>query len=178
VIGLFLACGKASNVLVAAQSSAVNAWGTWSASWAWGFALIAFTITVHAVGVVAIAEGVQKSGMIKQLARSALFRDALRAIVTILVVALLLAALHGIECVLWAAAYLRLGAISAPADAVLYSVDSMTTRGSYTLALDRPWLMLGALESANGWLLFGISTAFLFAVIMEIWTMLKRYADL
>jgi hypothetical protein len=45
------------------------------------------------------------------------------------VIGLLLAVLHGIECGIWAAAYLWLGALDSPTDALLYSVDAMSTRG-------------------------------------------------
>ena len=36
-------------------------------------------------------------------------------------------ALHGIEAAIWAAAYVWLGALDSPIEAMLYSVDSMTT---------------------------------------------------
>jgi hypothetical protein len=60
-------------------------------------------------------------------------------------VGLLLAALHGVEAAIWAAAYLWLGALDTPSDAILYSVDSMTTRGASGLTLQRHWQMMGAL---------------------------------
>ena len=43
---------------------------------------------------------------------------------------LLLAVLHGIEAALWAAAYWWLGALNSAAQALLYSVDSISTRGA------------------------------------------------
>ena len=52
-----------------------------------------------------------------------------------------------------------------PQEALLYSVDSITTRGASGLMLERGWRMMGALEAADGMLLFGISTAFIFAVM-------------
>ena len=88
-------------------------------------------------------------------------------------VGLLLAVLHGIEATIWAAAYLWLGAIDSPIDAMLYSVDSMTTRGASGLMLQRHWRMMGALEAADGMLLFGISTAFIFAMMQAYWPMLS-----
>jgi hypothetical protein len=84
----------------------------------------------------------------------------------------LLAALHGIEATIWAAAYLWLGALDSPVDAMLYSVDSMTTRGASGLMLRRHWQMMGALEAADGMLMFGISTAYMFAVMQVYWPML------
>jgi hypothetical protein len=56
------------------------------------------------------------------------------------------------------------------ADAILYSVDSMTTRGSSNgLYLDRQWRVMGATEAGDGMLLFGVSTAFLFYVMVRVW---------
>jgi hypothetical protein len=78
---------------------------------------------------------------------------------------LLLAVLHGVEAAFWAAAYLWLGAFNSPGAAILYSVDSMATRGASGLMLHPPWQMMGALEAADGMLLFGISTAFIFTVM-------------
>src|SRR6516165_4825885 len=78
---------------------------------------------------------------------------------------LLLAALHGVEAALWAAAYWWLGALNSLTDAILYSVDSMSTLGASGLTLEPHWRMMGALEGMDGMLLFGISTAYIFAVM-------------
>ena len=78
---------------------------------------------------------------------------------------LLLAMLHGAEAAVWATAYWQLGAIGTLEEAMFYSVDSITTRGASGLTLEQPWRTMGALEAANGVLLFGMSTAFLFAVM-------------
>jgi hypothetical protein len=50
----------------------------------------------------------------------------------------------------------------------------MTTRGASGLPLDRHWRQLGAIEAMNGFLLFGISTAYLFAVMHAYWPMLMK----
>jgi hypothetical protein len=86
-----------------------------------------------------------------------------------------LAVLHGVECAIWAAAYLWLGALDSPLDALLFSVDSMTTRGASGLTLQRHWQMMGALEAVDGMLLFGVSTAYIFAVMQEYWAMLSQH---
>ena len=67
-----------------------------------------------------------------------------------------------------------LGALGSPKDAILYSVDSMTTRGASGLTLQQHWRMMGALEAAGGMLLFGISTAYIFAVMQVYWPMLSK----
>jgi hypothetical protein len=83
-------------------------------------------------------------------------------------------AARGVEATVWAAAYFWLGALDSPDDAILYSVDSMTTRGASGLVLQQHWRMMGALEAAGGLLVFGISTAFMFAVLQAYWAMLFK----
>jgi hypothetical protein len=90
------------------------------------------------------------------------------------VVGLLLAALHGIEAALWAAAYWWLGALNSPADAILYSINSISTRGASGQMLEQHWRLMGALEAADGMLLFGISTAYIFTVMQAYWPLITR----
>ena len=40
--------------------------------------------------------------------------------------------------------------------------------------MERHWLTMGALEAAGGMLLFGISTAYIFAVMQLYWPMLSE----
>jgi hypothetical protein len=40
--------------------------------------------------------------------------------------------------------------------------------------LDPHWQLMGALEALNGILLFGLTTAFLFAMIQEVWPLGSR----
>jgi len=98
-------------------------------------------------------------------------------VVIVCTVGLLLAVLHVLEAGLWAAAYWWLGAISSPADAILYSVDSISTRGGSGLELDRQWQPMGALEAVDGMLLFGISTAFIFAFMQTYWSIITNSGD-
>ena len=51
---------------------------------------------------------------------------------------------------------------------MLYSLGAITSDGS-NLVLDDHWSLMGAVESLNGILLFGLTTAFLFAMIQEAW---------
>ena len=144
-----------------------------SVNWAWGLSLIALTIAIHAMGVVMMAIaglGIRARLEIRNL--------GLRHVILIVTggvgaVGLLLAVLHGIEATIWAAAYVWLGALNSPKDAILYSLDSMTTRGASGLMLELHWQMMGALEAADGMLLFGISTAYIFAEMQVSWPMLS-----
>ena len=143
-----------------------------TANWTWGLALIALTIAMHATGVVVLA-----FVSLRIRVRIANRRLGLRYVIPIVVglvaaAGLLLAVLHGIEAAIWAAAYLWLGTIDSPSDAILYSVGSMSTRGVSGLTLQGPWRMMGALEAVDGVLLFGISTAYIFALMQTYWPML------
>jgi hypothetical protein len=40
--------------------------------------------------------------------------------------------------------------------------------------LDEHWQLLGALEALNGWLLFGLTTAFLFGIVKKLWLTSER----
>ncbi|OKO70300.1 hypothetical protein [Bradyrhizobium sp. AS23.2] len=51
---------------------------------------------------------------------------------------------------------------------MLYSIGAMTTFGHASLHLSDRWQMLGALEALNGMLLFGLTTAFLYATIRSV----------
>jgi hypothetical protein len=146
----------------------------WGASWAWGLSLIALTLGLHAVGLV--VTGVILARLEKQLGSRNL-RHAGELAGGALIIALagsMLAVLHGIEAALWGAVYLLVGAVDVYSDAILYSVDSISTRGASGLNLQPHWKMMGALEAVDGMLLFGISTAFLFTVLERVWKRLAR----
>lgn len=135
--------------------------------WVWSIVLVIATIVIHVVGISAIAIGLR--GFWVREARNKALLDTMPGTVSIVTVAaLLLAALHGAESMLWAVAYLRLGALPSMNDAILYSLGSMSTRGS-PVDLQPPWRVMGPMESIDGMLLFGISTAFLFALLRRFW---------
>ena len=54
---------------------------------------------------------------------------------------------------------------------MLYSLSAMTSYGHANLCLEEKWQLMGALEALNGMLLFGFTTAFLFAMIQRVWVM-------
>jgi hypothetical protein len=144
-------------------------------NWAWGLSLIALTMAMHGTGVILMAlRGLRIRARIKSRNYLTLRRLAAIQIGLIGTLGLLLAALHGVEAALWAAAYWWLGALNSPTDAILYSVDSMSTRGASGLTLEPHWRMMGALEGMDGMLLFGISTAYIFAMMQAYWSLMTR----
>ncbi len=146
-----------------------------STSWTWGLSLIALTIAIHTTGVVVMA----LAGLVIRIRWLETRTLGLGHVILIMIGAILgvgppLAALHVIEAMVWAAAYVWLGALDSPQDAILYSLNSMSTLGGSGLTLQPIWRMMGALEAANGMLLFGISTAYIFAVMQAHWPLLSK----
>ena len=141
----------------------------WEESWTWGLSLIVLTIAIHATGVASMGLLVRVVN-VRAKSMSLQLRDALAILIGLIGAAgLLLALLHGFEAGLWAAAYWWVGALHSWTEAIFYSVDSITTRGAAGLTLEGRWQMMGALEAMDGVLLFGISTAFIFAAIQVFW---------
>jgi hypothetical protein len=141
-------------------------------NWTLGLSLIALTITMHA-GAIALA------ALKMQRIRGCLEHRELRLAGTFVVLVgligtlgLLLVILHGLEAAAWAVAYRWLGALDTAHNAILYSLDAISTRGSSHVLLGTPWQIMGALEAVDGMLLFGISTAFIFAVMQNFWPIL------
>jgi hypothetical protein len=140
-----------------------------------GLSLIVLTIAIHTTAVVLMAFGLDKRVSVPADTHQP---DRLRAIPKMIghigAVALTLAALHGLEGALWASAYWGLGALDSLSDASVFSLATMTTFEIPGLTLPPRFQMLSALEAMNGVLLFGISTAFLFAVLQAHWQSLSR----
>jgi hypothetical protein len=142
----------------------------WGSDWAWGCPLIVLTVIIHVIGL----------GYISRKAISIYDDDGKRrrhpqiALAVVLGSSTLLATfLHAMETGIWALAFRGLGALPDFRDAMLYSLGAMTTYGHQDLTLEAQWRLLGAIEALNGWLLFGLSTAFLFWLIQEV-TNIKR----
>ena len=145
-------------------------WGTWNVNWSWALVLVPLTIVMHVAAIAGVAIGLERLRG-KPLLESGLpgWHAFIRVLISIAAIALMLTIMHALECGIWTFAYLRLGAFSSPAEAALYSVDSMTTRGASDLHPEAHWRLLGATEALDGMLLFGISTAFLFYVMARLW---------
>ena len=137
----------------------------WRLDWVWGLPLIVLTVVFHAycLGLISKAVMSMLSGAERLGNRSA------GAIFTMGGTALSATVLHGFEGIIWAGAYRFLGALQDNTSAMLYSLSAMTSYGHETLQLAPRWQMMGALEALNGWILFGLTTAFLFNVMQKAW---------
>ncbi|HEX9170296.1 MAG TPA: two pore domain potassium channel family protein [Roseiarcus sp.] len=94
---------------------------------------------------------------------------------TFIMVAILLAlAGHLGEIALWALTLDISGAVPDIGAAIYSSAGSYTTSGS-DIALPPQWKLLGPFEAVDGMLMFGVSTAFIFAVVNRL--IHARYDD-
>ncbi|HTP69119.1 MAG TPA: hypothetical protein VMJ35_09470 [Dongiaceae bacterium] len=136
----------------------------WTSDWLWGLPISVVTVVIHVLGLFAIK---------RQFDRYLI--EASRRSFTFIVLSLIAGAtvcvtmLHGIEGTIWAIAFRLLNAIPTQKEAVLYSLNAMTTFGHSGFVLAGQWHLMGSLEALNGWILFGLSTAFLYAVIQQVW---------
>lgn len=87
-----------------------------------------------------------------------------RQALVLLVVMLGIFALHTVEIWTYALAFYQLDEFASFEAALYFSTSSFTTVGFGDLVMSPRWRMLSAIESANGWILFGWSTAFMLTV--------------
>jgi hypothetical protein len=66
--------------------------------------------------------------------------------------------------------FVFLEALPDGATAKLYSLNALTAYGHTNVQLEQKWQLMGAMESLNGWILFGLSTAYLFLLIQVLWS--------
>ena len=69
---------------------------------------------------------------------------------------------------MWAIVFLTIGEISTFEKAFYYSAQNYTALGYGDIVLSERWRLLGPLEAINGLLLFGLSTAVMFAVMSRL----------
>jgi hypothetical protein len=142
----------------------------WRADWEWGLPLIVITVLIHVLGLRMVnVKGVN----LYTCERDKCHPTAVFALV-ISGVILFATCLHAVEAGLWAGCYMFLGAQPDFKSAMLYSLGAMTTYGS-GLRLDDPWRLMGAIEALSGWLLFGLTTAFLYSAIQQCFQVETRF---
>jgi len=83
---------------------------------------------------------------------------------------------HLIEIALWAALFVICGEFQEFGIAYYFSAVNYTTLGYGDLIMSPSWKLLGPLEAADGSLMFGVSTAMIFTVIVRL--VQARFEDL
>jgi hypothetical protein len=90
--------------------------------------------------------------------------------VSILLVTVMLIMLVGnfLQITLWAGLFLECGEFEDFATAFYHSVVNFSTLGYGDVVMSRERRLLGALEAANGVLMFGLTTGFLYSILSHL----------
>jgi hypothetical protein len=152
-------------IVPAILTSLPDAHLNWTADWLWGLPLVVGTVLIHVFGLGSIRHRTSRfyNRSIDRRYPTLAFGLVMGA------TTLLASCLHAIEAAIWAVAYRLLGALPDNKSAMLYSLDAITSYGHTALMLAPHWHLMGALEALNGWLLFGLTTAFMFGMLENVW---------
>jgi hypothetical protein len=135
-----------------------------------GTGLTFCTIVIHALAVAAIVHFILRE---RRLGRAGTgFWRNLAIVAQITFLALIA---HLVEAATWALAFALCGQFPDFSAALYHSAENYTTLGYGDVVMSPSWRLLGPLEAADGMLMFGVSTALVFAVIQ--WLLQDRFGD-
>jgi hypothetical protein len=129
------------------------------------------TIIIHALVLSASVRFVRRE---RRLARTGV-GFWIDVVIVALVICFALAA-HLAEMAVWAGLFMVCGEFHDFGTAYYHSAVNYTTLGYGDLIMTPRWRVLGPLEAANGMLMFGVTTALVFAVIHRL--LQARFVDL
>jgi len=129
------------------------------------------TIIIHALVLMAAVNFVRRE---RRLARAGV-NFWVDVVIVALVICFALMA-HLAEIAVWAALFMVCGEFRDFGTAYYHSAVNYTTLGYGDLIMTPAWRVLGPLEAANGMLMFGVTTALVFAVIQRL--LYTRFVDL
>jgi hypothetical protein len=129
-----------------------------------GSALVLITTLVHTGCMMAAIRFVKKSNAGVRSGQSRWTREAMIAVFVLL---MFYAAILDVS--VWAVAYLAVGAMPSFEPALYFSTVTFTSLGYGDIVLNDGWRLLAALESANGVMIFGWTTALIFAIVQRVY---------
>ena len=94
-------------------------------------------------------------------------RQSLRLVVVMIATVSVLMAAHIAEVFVWSFAYMMVGAAPPGTDFIYFAFVNYTTLGYGDVTPTERWQLLGPMTAMNGVLLFGWSTAVIFAVLRK-----------
>ena len=130
-----------------------------------GGTLISITVVIHAVALDYIMSRLERWGPTLYK----IFKKAWKtAILTFTVLGVFTA--HVVQMWLWAAFYWGVGAIPTFEAALYFSTSTFTTVGFGDIVLEKDnWRLISSFQAANGFILFGWSTAFIFEIMSQLY---------
>src|SRR5580658_1357227 len=128
-----------------------------------GSVAVICTILIHTLPLSATVSFVRREKRLGHLGVD--FRKDMGVVLRIILYAFVA---HLIEIALWAALFVICGEFSDFATAFYHSAVNYTSLGYGDIIMSPTWKLLAPLETADGMLLFGVSTAMIFAVIQRL----------
>ena len=129
-----------------------------------GMVLILITVLIHAISLDYLIRSLQFLG---PKFKASLPRQGRPLFLSVTVLGIFLA--HVLEIWIWAFVFLMTREVQSLETALYFSIVTFTTVGYGDITFSEQWRLLSSVESANGMLLFGWSTAFIFEVMRRTW---------
>ena len=124
-----------------------------------GSVLVIATTLAHGAGTVVAMRGLSRASHVH---RTHIGRGlAISALVLVMFL------VSVADALLWAYAYVEVGAISDPETAMYFSMVTFTTLGYGDITLGTDWRLLASFEAANGIIMFGWTTAIIVAYMQR-----------
>jgi hypothetical protein len=136
-----------------------------------GVCAIVSTIVIHALALVAVVNFVRREKGLGRVGTG--FWDDVSIVLVAMSFTL---AAHLVEIALWAILFVLCGEFHEFGPAFDHSAVNYSTLGYGNVVMTPSWRLLGPLEAMDGMLMFGVTTAMIFAVIQRL--VKTRYADL
>jgi hypothetical protein len=134
----------------------------WGVDWMYGIPMLLGSLAFHVSGLVGVEMLLRSLDQRRKKPRSITF-----FLLLILLSAVAALVMHVLEASTWATLYWRIGALPDFQTAMLYSFNALTAYGHEAVMLKDDWRLLGAIESMNGVIIFGLTTAYLFNAMGE-----------
>jgi hypothetical protein len=128
-----------------------------------GVVAVICTIAIHAVALGVTVYLVRRETRLGRAGES--YGADLAIVVTAILIAF---SAHLLEIALWAVVFMTCGEFTAFAAAFDHSAVNYTTLGYGNVVMSPAWRLMGPLEAADGMLMFGVTTAMIFAVIQRL----------
>ena len=135
-----------------------------------GLTLVSLSAVIHTIGLVLVADW-----LIKRRPTAEREFNIKRYTLQLTSVFAVIVLLHLVETLIWAAFYDLWSLFGDFETSWYFSLGSYTTIGYGDVVLPARWRMLGGLEGITGVLLCGLSTAFLFAIVNEMFASRARH---
>lgn len=129
-----------------------------------GAVLICVTVVIHAIALDRLMDTIERW---KNTFRLAFHRYWKVPVLVMAVLGVFLA--HVIQIWIWALFYLRVDALPGLEQALYFSTSTFTTVGYGDIVLGPKWRLISSFQAANGFILFGWSTAFIFEIMSRLY---------